>query len=823
MARKVMIFSLFMALLMAAGGLSKLGELEPRIAIPEVAWERGIGEPFAHSGHPKVPYPMIDDGYWQGAPIGGFGSGSIGHTYRGDFARWHLDIGSHRYEPVWTDQFSLYQEIDGESAAYVLFPGTPPEGVLEAWRWGDSAVSGSYHALYPRAWYVYDTTPVQVTIEQFSPIIPHNYRETSYPVGIFLCQLENKGDQPATASIMLTWENLIGGPLVGGDLWRMRENYNFYRGAEGPGGRVHGIVLSSKGRDRAREEWQGEFAIAALESEGVEITYRSRFLADGDGEELWADFADDGRLANVDDQTPARGRKIGAAIDATVHLTPGERRVIPFALAWDLPIMTFGSGHKWFRRYTEYFGTEGTHAFEIALEALTHYQEWREAIEAWQGPILNDPSLPDWYKATLFNELYYLVDGGTAWENGPAGTDQPDDPKDHKFSYLECFDYDTYSTLDVRFYSAFPLAMFWPEIEKGVMRQFAATVDLEDRRTRIIGWDRSVAIRKARGALPHDLGSPREDPWLQPNYFTWQNTNEWKDLNPKFVLQVWRAYVLDGRRDQAFLEDVWPAIKEALEYVKRMDEDGDGIPENGGFPDQTYDTWEMEGVSAYCGSLWLAALKAAEEIAEILGDEEGAAQYRSWFAEAQPTFEAKLWNGRYYKFDETSEVIMADQLVGEWWAELLGLPSIVPQDHLISALRTIYEFNVMGFQGGQMGAVNGMLPDGTVDRSSEQSQEVWSGVTYALASLMLSQGMVEEAFVTARGVYNVVWSSSPQGRGYWFRTPEAWDEGGNFRASMYMRPQAIWAIQLAKAGGRPENCVKGLRTAIPDRMRTGGE
>lgn len=796
MMRKIMII-LLLALSMAASSLGGPDEGKIKISIPEATWERGIGDPFAHPGHPKVFYPMIDNGYWQGAPIGGFGSGSIGHTYRGDFARWHLDIGTHRYETVWADQFSLYQEVDGVSAAYVLFPGIPSNGTLEAWRWGDPAVSGSYYALYPRAWYAYDTAPIQVTIEQFSPIIPHNYRETSYPVGIFLCQLENKGDQAATASLMFTWENLIGSPFLGGDPWRMKENYNFYREVETPRGRARGIVLSSKGMDRAREEWQGEFAIAALETAGVKLTYRSRFLADSNGEELWSDFADDGQLADMDDHAPARGRRIGAALAATVHLAPGEHRVIPFALAWDLPIMAFGSGHKWFRRYTEYFGTEGTHAFEIAIEALTHYQEWREAVQAWQEPILSDPSLPDWYKATLFNELYYLVDGGTAWENGPAGTDQPDDRQDHKFSYLECFDYDTCSTLDVRFYSAFPLAMFWPEIEKGVMRQFAATVDLEDRQTRIIGWDRSVAIRKARGALPHDLGSPREDPWLQPNYFTWQNTNEWKDLNPKFVLQIWRVYVLDGRRDRTFLGEVWPAIKQALDYVKQMDEDGDGIPENDGFPDQTYDTWVMKGVSAYCGSLWLVALEAAEEIAEILGDEEAATQYRTWFDISRASFEGKLWNGRYYRFDETSDVIMADQLVGEWWAELFDLPPIISQDHLRSALETIYAFNVLQFQGGQMGAVNGMLPDGTVDRSSEQSQEVWSGVTYALASLMLSQGMVEEGFATAKGVYNVVWGNGPEARGYWFRTPEAWDAAGNFRASMYMRPQAIWAIQLA--------------------------
>ena len=32
--------------------------------------------------------------------------------------------------------------------------------------------------------------------------------------------------------------------------------------------------------------------------------------------------------------------------------------------------------------------------------------------------------------------------------------------------------------------------------------------------------------------------------------------------------------------------------------------------------------------------------------------------------------------------------------------------------------------------------------------------------------------------------------------GYWFRTPEAWEIDGHYRASMYMRPAAIWAMEM---------------------------
>jgi non-lysosomal glucosylceramidase len=52
--------------------------------------------------------------------------------------------------------------------------------------------------------------------------------------------------------------------------------------------------------------------------------------------------------------------------------------------------------------------------------------------------------------------------------------------------------------------------------------------------------------------------------------------------------------------------------------------------------------------------------------------------------------------------------------------------------------------------------------------------------------------MRDAAFKTAEGVYNVVWKD----RGYFFRTPEAYDSRGMYRASMYMCPGAIWSMEM---------------------------
>ena len=62
---------------------------------------------------------------------------------------------------------------------------------------------------------------------------------------------------------------------------------------------------------------------------------------------------------------------------------------------------------------------------------------------------------------------------------------------------------------------------------------------------------------------------------------------------------------------------------------------------------------------------------------------------------------------------------------------------VLPEEKVTSALKTVFNFNVMKYDGGRHGAVNGMRPNGSVDTCSVQSVEVWTGVTYALAATML--------------------------------------------------------------------------------------
>jgi non-lysosomal glucosylceramidase len=667
---------------------------------------------------------------------------------------------------------------------------------LPTWGWGLPPGAGTYRARFPQAWYEidWDVLPVRITQHQFSPVLPGTEREASLPVGVLEVTIDNPGPSPVRVGLMLSWQNLAG----------------HWDGHDGGGGHHNvavrdadavGVVMEPPA-GATGQPWAGSFAIAAARESGVALSTRARFDV-ADGADLWADFAADGELDGVDDRSPAEpGQRIGAAVAATVDVAAGAARTVAFALAWDFPVVAFGDGRRWHPQYTRWYGRDGQAGWRIAADALAERGAWLAAINAWQAPVLASPDRPDWYKAALFNELYFLVDGGTLWAD-PAGTSGPsaplsgEPPEPGRFALLECFDYPFYNTLDVYFYASAALVKLWPNLAREVVRDFVRSVPADDPEVVPVWATGGTAIRKVPGALPHDIGGPTEDPFVRLNTYHLQDPNLWKDLNTKFVLLAWQ--LVDSLGDWELAREAWPAVRHAMRHLAAADRDGDGLPEHDGVPDQTYDTWPMTGPSAYGGSLWLTATAAAQRMASMAGDDDAAAWLADTRIRAAVSYEAKLWTGTHYRYDGgagiSSDSIMADQLVGQWFADATGLGDLVPPAHVLAALQTVYERNVMGFLDGTAGAVNGTRPDGSVDRSGEQSQEVWTGTTYALAAFMAGRGMTEEAWQTARGV-----DATIEARGYRFRTPEAWDDAGNFRASMYLRPLAIWAIEHALTG-----------------------
>lgn len=737
-----------------------------------------------------------------GVPLGGIGGGSITRGWRGSFRRWQMRPGVIQLGQVFADQFSLYVEREDHPAhMQVLAAERPPQGVLRGWDWTMNPGCATYQGLFPRAWTTYDLPEpgVRLTCRQLSPVIAHNYRESSFPVSELRWKVENTGTTPVKIGLMFTFQNGTGAPndRAGG-----HSNHAFQLAD----GQVTGIELRHVHRQNQTYpldqippvqnifEDPLYFAIAARGGDGIEATYRSRFTTSGDGLSVWNDFARDGRLDNFNDERPSvAGETIGAAVALTVTLAPGESRELSFSLGWAMPLVRSGFGTPYYRRYTLFYGKQPSAVRDLVKDALFQSQEWEAWIAIWQDPILEDTSLPEWYRMALFNELYYVVDGGTLWCY-PADESPSDEDMGH-FAYLESHEYRMYNTYDVHFYASFALAMNWPKLDVALQRDMglATLAEYPDRFQEM--FHGQWVPRKLRGAVPHDLGLPEEDPWKRVNGYNLHDVNQWKDLNPKLVLQVYRTAVTIA--DESFMAELWPAVEAALERTLQFDRDGDGLIENDGFPDQTYDVWSVAGPSAYTGGLWLAALNAAAAMAERLGKPEQATRYRAVYEKGQAAYHQKLWNGLYYNYDSSPskqhDSIMADQLAGQWFALACGLPPLVEHQRARSALRTVFDYNVQRFCGGQAGAVNGMRPDGQVDRSALQAQEVWGGITYAVAAAMLLEGMRAEAFETAYGIYKVTYED----KGYWFQTPEAWNEDGDYRSNTYMRPLAIWAMQWA--------------------------
>lgn len=797
----------------------------------------------------------------QGIPLGGIGAGSIGRSYRGEFQRFKLFHGICDDAPVLANQFSVFvSRPNGEKFSSVLCPRSPgvhKQGTgsgIESWDWNLKGENCTYHALFPRAWTVYDGQPdpeLRIVCHQISPFIPHNYKESSFPVSVFTFTLSNSGKTSADVTLLFTWAN-----SVAGDSGLSGHHFNSKMMTKDG---VHGVTLHHR---TANGRPPVTFAIAAEETADVHVSECPCFVISGNSngitaKDMWNEIKEHGSFDHLDNDkaSPSEpGSSIGAAIAASLTVPSGSTRTVTFSLAWDCPEVKFFE-KVYHRRYTKFYGNLGDSAARIAHDAILEHAQWESKIEAWQRPILEDKRLPEWYPITLFNELYYLNAGGTIWTDGsppmqslatirrrkfsldtptsdnknifcaanendtangilkrmtstlekihtPAlsdaalGTRLLENGEENigQFLYLEGAEYVMYNTYDVHFYSSFALIMLFPKIELSIQRDFAAAVMTHDPGTMKIMSDGKWVTRKFLGAVPHDIGL--NDPWFEINSYNLFNSSRWKDLNPKFVLQVYRDFLATG--DKNFARAVWPSVYIALAYMEQFDKDGDGMIENEGFPDQTYDAWSANGVSAYCGGLWVAALQAASALANEVGDHASAGYFWVRYQKAKGVYDS-LWNGSYFNYDNSngssSSCIQADQLAGQWYARACGLLPIADEAKVKKALEKIYEFNVLKVKGGTCGAMNGMQPDGRIDIFALQAREIWPGVTYGLAASMIQEEMVDMAFQTAAGVYEVAWSE--EGLGYSFQTPESWNNNDEYRSLCYMRPLTIWAMQWA--------------------------
>ncbi|CAF0772366.1 unnamed protein product, partial [Didymodactylos carnosus] len=730
-------------------------------------------------------------------PIGGLGCGTIGRGFRGEFCRYQLCPGLYEFQIVEANTFTVcVRRHNLTTYTQVLTPYQLTKNGFQTWKSAYPKECGNYYGLYPQSWTVYDLPGqnIKLLCKQLSPVIPHDYKDSSLPIAVFDWYIENLNDEPVEVSLMFIWQS----GSASQEFSCTNVTHEFITTSHG-----HGFSINQLLR-----EMKLEYCVVAKQESDNSITVKTNFDPDSEksGQALWYDLISDGQLDENQKEFPQKS-SVGTASCVCVQTTvqPQEIKTTEFVLAWHMPIVKFGCAQESYKRwYTKFFNESelcGAHLCSYAMESKS---KWEIAIQQWQQPILDDEELPDWYKSALFNELYFVSDGGTVW------FDVSNDEKvsNHirkwgRFAYLEGQEYRMYNTYDVHFYASFALIMNWPELELSIQYDFADTIYKETEETRIYLFHGSIALIKSLHCIPHDLGDPDEEPWLKLNAYSVHDTSDWKDLNIKYLLQIYRDYVYT--KNKQFLIDVWPTVKLVTDRIKTFDTDGDGLVDNGGFADQTYDAWKATGASAYCGGLHVASLRACIEMARVMNDLQAVEEYDMWLEKAKKSLNEKLWNGQYYDYDSSQSrhhnSIMSDQLSGFWYLRLCGHQyEEFDKEHVDSILHTIFKINVMQFGDGKLGAVNGMTSDGQLETASIQSEEVWTGVNYSLSATMIMEvsstfpiNMTHEAFLTSEGIYNTCYNLA----GLSFQTPEALMKTKTFRSCGYMRALAIWSMQKA--------------------------
>ena len=103
-------------------------------------------------------------------------------------------------------------------------------------------------------------------------------------------------------------------------------NFNRYSSEHLGDTTMKGVVFERNRGGKEANAWDGQMAIAALESPGVEVSYVTTFSPEGPGSEVWGTFGRDGSLSNSSEPWLSSGEPLAGAIALRFTLAPGEGR-----------------------------------------------------------------------------------------------------------------------------------------------------------------------------------------------------------------------------------------------------------------------------------------------------------------------------------------------------------------------------------------------------------------------------------------------------------------------------------------------------------------
>ncbi|HVH85083.1 MAG TPA: GH116 family glycosyl hydrolase, partial [Terriglobales bacterium] len=783
-----------------------------------------------------------------GAPLGGIGTGFIELRPDGGFYEWqifnsgawagHRDT-SEGAEPLRSQYlgFLLRTKTGAESAQLRRLYLSGEENDLYSLPYVHDVESIDYEAWFPLTGLTYNdsTIPIRVSAIAFSPFIPGKTRASATPGFHMVFTLENTSRNTVEASLISLLHNPLFPELEG----RMLNNIVSRDGAttsilqrtdadpQGPeragignlcmsltdgehswisgtfqqytgslhwdSPRFHAIRLSllegifktgklpnsEIARDISHEFQLSGDEIDALSSSEVDDWMR-RLFADV----LVRRIFDDAQVSdpegfgtlstkkallkelarNFAPPTGTRGRapqhlKWGtSALASMVRLEPGQHREIRFTLSWffphhitrprhahsvGAPTPTEGSdiGHM----YANWFKD----AAEVNKYLVANYASHRQATETF-ARTLADTSLGGalafvWSSqlGTMITNTWWVKDGGYGiWEG------------------LGCCGH---STTDVDYQGSHPVAALFPELKLSQSR-------------------RIIRFQNEKGQVPHNFDG---------DFDHVDDGFNRVDMNPQYVMMACRDYLWTGDKD--YLEELWPYLVKAMDYTASLDTNGDGLPDkNTGL--QTYDQWAMRGTPSYVASLWIGGLRAAIRMATDLGKRAEAERWKALLDKASANFDRLLFNGQYYRLwidgEAYSDICMSDQISGEWFTRLIGLPTTILEKNLEAAIDSIVKYNF----NPEFGLHNATAPKGGADllaMTNMQAGGVWTGIEFAFASFLMDSGRFSDGARIVESVHR-----------RYLRAGRPWNhvECGDH----YSRPPSSWTTMISATGFKPD-------------------
>jgi len=329
-----------------------------------------------------------------GAPIGGIGTGSIGRTYTGEFCRFQLVPGLYEHKVAEANMFTVCLRKKSQTVyqqALTVRSSSKLKG-FKSWNLGFPGELGSYYVLYPESWTVYSIPNEKITLtcHQLSPIIPHNYKDSSLPVALFNWTIENANDEEIELALMFTWQS--GTPSNKFELKDVKSKP--FENNSPNGTNLSGVLLSQKLKGMPLE-----YCVAAVKKESCEISYNCQFYPDDEesGTNLWQDLHKNGKLTNKEFKeilnNKGKPMKLAVAVCVTVKIKPLSKETIDFSLVWNMPEFYFpAEPEKLLKRYyTRFFPSENPNsAVEIASYAAASRNQWLKEINIWREPILSN-------------------------------------------------------------------------------------------------------------------------------------------------------------------------------------------------------------------------------------------------------------------------------------------------------------------------------------------------------------------------------------------------------------------------------------------------